>query len=171
MLDRSFSKRSMVVILMIAATSLACVLTPDWAKIGESVSGTAEVLSTQAYGALEGTVEAYVDQVGPVIEATLAAIPPGVKIGEGPDDIPVVPDTYGYYGDQDQVVFMTTLSLEDAVYFYKEMMPSYDWKEAIPSVALKKVAYLSYEKENRKALVVITVSGDKVAVRITVSDK
>lgn len=169
--DSLLLKRAIVVILVVSLASLACVLTPDWAKIGQSVGGTAEVLSTQAYGAIEGTVVAYVDEVGPVIEETLAAIPPGVKIGEGPGDIPVVPDTYGFYGDEDQVVFMTTLSLEDAVYFYKEMMPSHDWKEAIPSVALKKVAYLSYEKENRKALVIMTISGDKVAVRITVSEK
>lgn len=171
MAQKHFLKRSSIAILVMAMASLSCILTPDWKKIGENISGTAEVLSTQAFGAVEGTVVAYVDEAGPVIEATLAAIPPGVKIGEGPEDIPVIPDTYGFYGDEKQVVFMTTLSMEEAVEYYKEKMPTYEWKEGIPSVALKKVAYLSYEKEGREALVIMTISGDKVAVRITVSEK
>lgn len=169
---RTLNRRGyFVVLFIIIAFCTACILTPDWSQIGENIGGTAEALSTKAVGAVEGTVEAYVNEMSPVIEATLAAIPPGVKIGEGPEDIPVIPDTYGFYGDKEQVVFLTSLSLEDAVYFYKEIMPSYDWKEGIPSVALKKAAYLTYDKDDRRAIVVMTISGEKVAVRVTVSEK
>jgi len=165
----------MVVTIMILSVTLACSLTPRLGDLGENmkeqVLETVGSLSSQAVGELQLTVEALGAEMGPVIEATLAAIPPGVVVGEGPEDIPVIPDPYGFFGNDTQVVFMTTQSVGDAVSFYRQEMSVNGWIETEPSLVIPKMAYLNFEKDLRKATVTMTTAGDKVAITVMVSEK
>jgi hypothetical protein len=165
----------MTVTVLILSVTLACSLTPRLGDIGENVKEqvleTVGSLSTEAVGNLQLTAEALGAEMGPVIEATLAAIPPGVRIGNGPEDIPVLPDPYGFYGSENKVVYMTTQSVEDAVSFYRQEMPVNGWTETEPSLVIPKMAYLNFEKDQRKAVVTMTAAGDKVAITVMVSEK
>jgi hypothetical protein len=165
----------LAVTVMILSVTLACSLTPRLGDIGENVKEqvlqTVGSLSTEAVGNLQLTAEAFSAEMGPVIEATLAAIPPGVSIGNGPEDIPVIPDPYGFYGSENRVVYMTTQSIEDAVGFYRQEMPVNDWTETEPSLVIPKIAYLNFVKDLRKAVVTMTTAGDKVAITVMVSEK
>jgi hypothetical protein len=165
----------LAVTVMILSVTLACSLTPRLGDIGgnvkEQLLETVGSLSTQAVGDLQLTAEAFGEEMGPVIEATLAAIPPGVVIGKGPEDIPVLPDPYGFYGSENRVVYMTTQSIEDAVSFYRQEMPVNGWTETEPSLVIPKMAYLNFEKDLRKAVVTMTTAGDKVAITVMVSEK
>jgi len=165
----------MAVTVMILSVTLACSLTPRMGDIGENVKEqvleTVGSLSTQAVGDIQLTAEAFGAEMGPVIEATLAAIPPGVSIGNGPEDIPVIPDPYGFYGSENRVVYMTTQGVEDAVSFYRQEMPVNGWIETEPSMVIPKMAYLNFEKDERKATVMMTTAGDKVAITVMVSEK
>jgi hypothetical protein len=165
----------MTVTVLILSVTLACSLTPRLGVIGENVKEqvleTVGSLSTEAVGNLQLTAEALGAEMGPVIEATLAAIPPGVSIGNGPEDIPVIPDPYGFYGSENKVVYMTTQSVEDVVSFYRQEMPVNGWTETEPSLVIPKMAYLNFEKDLRKAVVTMSTAGDKVAITVMVSEK
>jgi len=165
----------LAVTVMILSVTLACGLTPRLGDIGgnvkEQLLETVGSLSTQAVGDLQLTAAAFGEEMGPVIEATLAAIPPGVVVGEGPEDIPVIPDPYGFFGNDNQVVYMTTENVEDAARYYRQEMSVNGWIETEPSLVIPKMAYLNFEKDLRKAVVTMTTAGDKVAITVMVSEK
>lgn len=110
-------------------------------------------------------------EMGPQIEATLAAIPPGIDIGEAPADIPILPEPYGFLGSEKKVLYMTTVSLEEAVRFYRQGMPANGWEETEPSLVVPKMAYINFENDTSKATISMTPAGDKVAISIIISEK
>ena len=109
-------------LILLVTFTLACALIPNFDNIGdqvkEQVLETVSSVSTEAVGNIQLTAEAMLGEMGPQIEATLAAIPPDINIGEAPTDIPVTPRPLRISLEvRTRYFYMTTVSLEEAVQF------------------------------------------------------
>ncbi len=175
MKQKKLELKVIAILILLVTFTLACALIPNFDNIGdqvrEQVLETVSSVSTEAVGNIQLTAEVMMGEMGPQIEATLMAIPPDINIGEAPTDIPVLPDPYGFFGSESQVLFMTTVSLEEAVRFYRQEMPANGWQETEPSLVVPKMAYINFENATSKATISMTPAGDKLAIAINISEK
>jgi hypothetical protein len=173
--QKRLSLRVITGLILMVTFTLACALIPNFENIGgqvkEQVLETVSSVSTEAVGNIQLTADAMLGEMGPQVQATLAAIPPDINIGKAPADIPVLPDPYGFFGSEKQVLYMTTVSLEEAVRFYRQEMPANGWQETEPSLVVPKMAYINFENDTSKATISMTPAGDKLAISITISEK
>jgi len=92
---------------------------------------------------------------------------------QGPaDDIPIMTEATekGTFGSM--ITYKTASALKDVVAFYQDEMPKYGWQAGSeePSIT-EQMAMLAYEKEGRKASIMITVDNGQVNVLISVEEK
>jgi hypothetical protein len=162
-------------LVLLVIFTLACGLIPNFENIGdqvrEQVLETVSSVSTEAVGNIQLTAEAMMGEMGPQLEATLMAIPPDINIGEAPANIPVIPEPYGFAGSEDRVLYLTTMSLEEAVRFYRQEMPANGWQETEPSMVVPKLAYLNFNNDTSLATISMIPSGDKLAISINISER
>jgi hypothetical protein len=172
--EKSFIKILAVVALVLTVT-MACGFFPNFgnirSQVREQVKETAESVATEAVGDIQLTASAIGAEIGPEIQATLLALPSQVDIGKAPADVPVIPNPSGFFGSENQVIYMTTDTLDKAVNFYRQEMPANGWQETEPSLVVSKVAYLNFENANQKAIVTMVPSADKLAITILISQK
>ena len=175
MKKNSTTIRVLAMTFLVLPLTLACGLIPNFENIGgqvkEQIQQTVESISTQAVGDIQLTAEALGGEMGPVIEATLAALPNEVNVGEAPANIPVMPDPYGFFGSPTQVLYMTTATLDEAVQFYRQEMPLNGWQETEPGMVVAKAAYLNYVNDTQKATITMAPAGEKLAISITIADQ
>jgi hypothetical protein len=162
-------------LVLLITFTLACGFFPNFQNIGDQVKErvleTVGSVSTEAVGNIQLTAEAMMGEMGPQIEATLMAIPPDIKIGKAPANIPVIPEPYGFAGSENRVLYMTTVSLEEAVRFYRQEMLANGWQETEPSMVVPKLAYMNFVNDTSKATISMIPSGDKLAISINISEK
>lgn len=165
----------MAIAAIILSFTLACGMIPNLGKIDEkvkqSVLETVSGISTEAVGDIQLTAVAMGTEMAPEIQATLEALPSQVDIGKAPADIPVIPGPTGFYGNENQVIYMTTDSLDDAVNFYRQQMPANGWQEVEPGIVVSRVAYLNFENATQKAIVTMIPGAEKLAITIVITKK
>jgi hypothetical protein len=173
--QKKIDLKILVGMVLLITFTLACGFFPNFQNIGDQVKErvleTVGSVSTEAVGNIQLTAEAMMGEMGPQIEATLMAIPPDIKIGKAPANIPVIPEPYGFAGSENRVLYMTTVSLEEAVRFYRQEMLANGWQETEPSMVVPKLAYMNFVNDTTKATISMIPSGDKLAISINISEK
>jgi hypothetical protein len=173
--QKKIDLKILVGMVLLITFTLACGFFPNFQNIGDQVKErvleTVGSVSTEAVGNIQLTAEAMMGEMGPQIEATLMAIPPDIKIGKAPANIPVIPEPYGFAGSENRVLYMTTVSLEEAVRFYRQEMLANGWQETEPSMVVPKLAYMNFVNDTSKATISMIPSGDKLAISINISEK
>jgi len=179
---KSFRLGWAVAVLALATMACTCGLAQG---LGQAQQGlqTARALSTEAVAlateveesGLVETAQALATEVETGgLEATAAALATeasgggGITFGSAPEDVPVIPDNSTFFGSEDVVSYMSSVSFADAVDFYKKEMPNNGWSEAPGSVETTGAAVLYFEKEGRKATVTISDAGGQTSVQVLI---
>jgi hypothetical protein len=151
---RSLAVLGFTVLLVIACTF--SVTLPNLNQISQGAGSTAQAFITQAQGD---------------INLTLQAITPGANKAEAPTDIPILSDATGFYGSQTHVLYSTATTFTDVLAYYRQQMLTKGWGEAPGEEVMEHAAWLIYTKENRTATIIITASGNNVAVDIDIKQE
>jgi hypothetical protein len=136
---------------------------------------TGRALLTEAAerGLLE-TGQARITQDGSGLLATLEAIATqGFSTSEGPEDIPVVDETYvsDFFASDFIVSYFSTLDYPSVLAFYKQEMPDNGWTEVVEgTLETENAAVLKYVKDDRSATITLSSSpqDQRTAVQILI---
>ena len=146
--------------------------------VGESgLLKTAIAVATEEGPSAIGTAKAFVTQEGPGLEKTAQAAMTQVagSLNEPPQDIPLVSgDRENFLGTEFMVTYMTTMSFQDVLNFYKSEMPVKGWTAvAQGTVETQDTAALNFEKDNRKAAITLNINplDKKTIVLIVITEK
>lgn len=132
-------------------------------EVGESgFLQTAIAVATEERPSAIGTAKAFVTQEGPGLKETaqVAMTQVAGSLDEPPQDIPLVSgDRENFLGTNFMVTYMTTMSFQEVLDFYKSEMPAKGWTKVTQgTVETQDTAALNYEKDNRKAAVTLNVN-------------
>ena len=162
------SKRQMIVTFLIIsallAASLACNLFSDIRKVGDTAN-TAEAFITEADVGVE-TVQAVITDVGAkltesgiieTVQAVATENPITLPTGEKPDDIPIMDGKRSAeITSANLISYIIDAAFDDVVAFYDREMVANGWKkEENDSDQKKSFASLVFEKDGRRATVII----------------
>lgn len=92
---------------------------------------------------------------------------------QGPaEDIPLMADATDKSTFGSMIMYKTASAFKDVVDFYQAEMPKNGWQASSEEpLIMEQMAMLTYEKEDRKAQITITVEGNQVSVMISVEEK
>jgi hypothetical protein len=178
--------RYMLLISLILAATMGCKLienirgTVQLASTGVAVATDIGGMLTQIVPpGMEQTVQAgmptfqaAITEVMPTLQSAITEIAPTLEAvttqvytspSEVPSDIPIMPgETSAFVGSPQAISYVTAAEFNKVLDFYKSEMPSKGWKSTDsgtePSVAAPGMSNveLHFEKDNRKATVMIT---------------
>jgi hypothetical protein len=127
------------------------------AGIGETAM--AFVTDVDTSGVLE-TAQAAITEKAPVIGETMQAVSTEVYTSpeNAPEDIPVMDgELSAFIGSPKSVSYFINAELQDVADFYKREMPVKGWQESSTnSIPTENIIELEYEKEGRKAKIILT---------------
>lgn len=77
------------------------------------------------------------------------------------EDIPMLPDANIEFSSAELITYLTGSSVADAAAFYEDQMPANGWTVAEGSMAMEDMAMMSYQKDNRLASIIISVTDEE----------
>jgi len=147
-------------------------------EVGESgVLQTAIAVATQEGPSVIETAKAVATQEGPGLQETAQAAMTQIasSIDEPPLDIPIVAgETDNFLGTEFMVSYMTPLSLQEVLEFYRIQMPAMGWVFVDKgTLETEHMAALNYEKPDRTAAITLNVNplDERTIVLILISEK
>jgi hypothetical protein len=182
----------LIVILLLAASALACNTVTGGVPSQDDLQATADALGIDADA--QATIAA--------AEATADALNPGNDNGndngddsgndnsndngddnstdnpfdgQGPDNIPVLDDNAELiFADEGSLTYYTDASFDDTVDFYRDEMISAGWDATVNGDnVFGQIASLQYDMDGVQALVAVTVdpTSDRTLVAVTVTEQ
>lgn len=131
-------------------------------EYGPGAIATLEALATQQGPGLVETAQAFATQEGPGAVATLQTMMTQAAAAnhEGPKEVPVVDGEINNLLTTDLTLYYSTpVGFDEAVAFYKEMMPLYGWQPAEQgNIENSSLVLLFYEKPGRDVSVSVTAN-------------
>ena len=154
---------------------------------GPALVATAQALATQNPG-MVSTAQALINEQGPALAATAeAALAQNPELlataqaaagqsmaGSQPAGIPLPDDYERLFGTEDTISFMTALTFQESIDFYRDQMPASGWTESEDGAfSSDNVSVLRFTRPGREALITINSdTGDgKTLVNITVGSR
>ena len=147
-------------------------------EVGESgVLQTAIAVATREGPNAMETAKAFATQEGPGLQETaqVAMTQIAGSMDEPPPDIPIVGgETGNFLGTEFMVSYITPLSLQEVLEFYKNQMPAMGWTFLDQgTLETENMDALNYEKPERAAAITLNVNplDEGTIVLILISEK
>ena len=179
---RSFRLGWVVAVLALASLACTCGLVQGFTQAQEGLQ-TAQSLATQVVtvqalatqvatsGAIETLESAATQAATSGALETVEAVGTEVEFGEAPADIPVMEGADNLFAAKELVNYTTGADFNAVVDFYKQEMIANGWADSDSPIEAPGTAILTYQKENREAIVTISGDGNQTTVAIIISSQ
>jgi hypothetical protein len=159
---------------VLAVTALACTCgalgqATNAVETAQALATAGNELATAAQGfATQGSEFATQAATTGAFE-TLEAISTDTGFGEGPSDVPIFEGSANVIATTDAVAYTTSGSVDEVGEFYKTEMVANGWVEAQDPISASGTLVLSYNKDNRQAVISMTEFGGQTSVAIAIT--